>query len=387
MKNGVQPSSKDVEQQFRELRELLECFDPNLPTFWSSDLPWHYLAMAYEAGALADVLLGIEPQLRSLAERYERNPKAFLPARDDLFRRHAKRLGISWTESESSLSLTEFLEALTTRVRRALVNVAPLIKTILEGGNLPPSAGKEVFGCLRVLTSDSPGRPPKVTERERACDESVLSMSTEQPRIYAESLLKVCELSIESSLPCLSGIAGADLRRRVVSIMRLRAMPLGIAGRVVLTLFGIAAVGGPLALGLIQAQDTGRQMENTASLPSFEVAAIKPSKPDARNHDWDSNEDRVRIEHYSLRDLIAYAYGLKSNSQVLGGPDWIDKRSFDITAKVDQAEVVKIRAMSRQEKGREWHMMMQSLLTNRFGLKVHPGQKSMPVFALVIAKS
>ena len=224
-----------------------------------------------------------------------------------------------------------------------------------------------------------------VTERERACDESVLSMSTE-PRIYAESLLKVCQLSIESSLPCLSGVTGADLRRRIVSIMRLRAMPLGIAGRVVLTLFGVAAVGSPLALGVIQARDSDWQTADTVSLPSFEVASIKPSKRDAGHH-WDSNEDRVRIEGYSLRDLIAYAYGLKSNSQVLGGPDWIDKQRFDISAKVDDAEVAKIRAMSRHEKGKAWNMMMQSLLANRFGLRVHSGQKRMPVFALVVAKS
>jgi len=224
-----------------------------------------------------------------------------------------------------------------------------------------------------------------VTERERACDESVLSMSTE-PRVYAESLLKVCRLSIESSLPCLSGVTGADLRRRIVSIMRLRAMPLGIAGRLVLTLVGVAAVWSPLALGVIQAQDSDWQMADTASLPGFEVASIKPSKRDAGHH-WDSNEDRASIEGYSLRDLIVYAYGLKSNSQVLGGPDWIDKQHFDISAKVDDAEVAKIRAMSRREKSKAWNMMMQSLLANRFGLKVHPGQKRMPVFALVVAKS
>jgi len=142
--------------------------DPNLPTFWSSDLPWRYLDMAYEAGVLADVLLRAEPQLRRLAERYEGNPKGFLPARNDLFRRHAKRLGIPWTESESSLSLAESLEVLTTRVRRALLNVAPLIKRALIGGDLPPSARKEVVGFLRVLTSNSPGRPQEDKYRNAA---------------------------------------------------------------------------------------------------------------------------------------------------------------------------------------------------------------------------
>ena len=57
----------------------------------------------------------------------------------------------------------------------------------------------------------------------------------------------------------------------------------------------------------------------SADPPSFEVASIKPSRPGSGNHNWDSSTDLVTIENYSLRDLIASAYGLKSNAQVLGG--------------------------------------------------------------------
>jgi hypothetical protein len=35
-------------------------------------------------------------------------------------------------------------------------------------------------------------------------------------QVYAESILKVCEFCIESPLPCVSGITGADLKKRVV---------------------------------------------------------------------------------------------------------------------------------------------------------------------------
>ncbi len=54
-----------------------------------------------------------------------------------------------------------------------------------------------------------------VEERERACDEEVLGQgrSTE---IYAESILKICEFCLESPLACVSGITGADLKRRIV---------------------------------------------------------------------------------------------------------------------------------------------------------------------------
>ena len=43
-----------------------------------------------------------------------------------------------------------------------------------------------------------------VAERERACDEEVLRLGSE-PKIYAEGILKVCELYLESQLQCVGG--------------------------------------------------------------------------------------------------------------------------------------------------------------------------------------
>ena len=57
-----------------------------------------------------------------------------------------------------------------------------------------------------------------VEERERACDEGVLSLGSE-PRIYAEAILNVCKLYVESPLVCVSGVTGANLKRRIEAIM------------------------------------------------------------------------------------------------------------------------------------------------------------------------
>ncbi len=56
-------------------------------------------------------------------------------------------------------------------------------------------------------------------ERERACDEGVLSVGSE-PRVYAESILNVCKLYTKSPSPCVSGISGSNLKRRIEQIMR-----------------------------------------------------------------------------------------------------------------------------------------------------------------------
>jgi bla regulator protein BlaR1 len=44
-------------------------------------------------------------------------------------------------------------------------------------------------------------------ERERACDEEVLLMGSE-PEAYAEGILKICELYLNSPLQCVSGVTG-----------------------------------------------------------------------------------------------------------------------------------------------------------------------------------
>jgi hypothetical protein len=49
-------------------------------------------------------------------------------------------------------------------------------------------------------------------ERERACDEAVLE-SGGDPKVYAESILKICEFCVASPLACVSGVTGADLKK------------------------------------------------------------------------------------------------------------------------------------------------------------------------------
>ena len=54
-------------------------------------------------------------------------------------------------------------------------------------------------------------------ERERACDEEVLRQS--DPETYAAGILTVCELCLEPSLPCVSGVTGGSLHKRIEYIM------------------------------------------------------------------------------------------------------------------------------------------------------------------------
>src|SRR5579871_386125 len=92
-----------------------------------------------------------------------------------------------------------------------------------------------------------------VEERERACDEEVLQLGKER-EIYAESILKVCEFCLASPLACMSGVAGADLKKRMVHIMTQRKLQkLDFGRKLLLGVAGLAAVVAPMVIGLVSA--------------------------------------------------------------------------------------------------------------------------------------
>src|SRR5207302_233216 len=61
-----------------------------------------------------------------------------------------------------------------------------------------------------------------VDERERACDEEVLLAATD-PHVYAEGILNICKIYLESPLVCVSGVSGSNLKKRIRGIMTRRA--------------------------------------------------------------------------------------------------------------------------------------------------------------------
>jgi len=116
-----------------------------------------------------------------------------------------------------------------------------------------------------------------VEERERACDEAVIQ-SGSCAEIYADSLLKVSRFCAELPLPCVSGITGADLSKRIRSIMAHRFADMGSGKRLLLAVLATSVVAGPVAFGLMQdSSPTGQFLHTKGPLPSFEVASIRPN--------------------------------------------------------------------------------------------------------------
>lgn len=88
-----------------------------------------------------------------------------------------------------------------------------------------------------------------VEERERACDEAVLEAGND-PKTYAGSILKVCAFYMQSPLPCAAGVSGADLKRRIETIMENRPrIRLSRARRLLLAAIAATAVAAPVLMG------------------------------------------------------------------------------------------------------------------------------------------
>ncbi len=107
-----------------------------------------------------------------------------------------------------------------------------------------------------------------VQEREHACDEAVLSLGT-RPGDYAEAILNVCKLYVESPLTCVSGVTGPNLNKRIRAILTRRlAGELPHSKKLALAVMGMAALAAPLVVGMMNAPFTRAQASESA------VAAI-----------------------------------------------------------------------------------------------------------------
>jgi len=118
-----------------------------------------------------------------------------------------------------------------------------------------------------------------VEERERACDEAVVTAGHDR-RTYAEAILEVAELRIASPLKCAAGVGGIDLKGRITAVMRSQAMKdLAIHKKVLLSLGAFAAIALPVVAGWIGATNAAlAQVEEY--LPLVKVApTILPRPP------------------------------------------------------------------------------------------------------------
>jgi uncharacterized protein (TIGR03435 family) len=117
-------------------------------------------------------------------------------------------------------------------------------------------------------------------------------------------------------------------------------------------------------------------MDANAS-PTFEVATIKPSKPDTPGKAFLVRGRRFQTINTTLSEIMSFAYGVHSK-QVVGAPAWADTDKFDIDAQPDGEGA---------PSDKQWKEMVQKLIVERFKLTFHRDKRELSVYVLSVAKT
>ena len=220
-----------------------------------------------------------------------------------------------------------------------------------------------------------------IDERERACDEAVLSAGAD-PDEYVQGILTVCRFTVRAPFACVAGISGAELRRRLESISR---MELGghmtLRRRVAVALVAGVLVGVPIVAGLARTPLLALAQEPKSPVV-FEVAAVRQNNS-GQTFSTSDNElpgGRYTATNMPLRLLIRQAYGISEN-QLVEAPGWTRTERFDIDAKLEREPPI----VPDGELG-EREFALQSLLTKHFKLSVHRETRVVPLYALVMTR-
>ena len=117
-----------------------------------------------------------------------------------------------------------------------------------------------------------------------------------------------------------------------------------------------------------------------AQTETFEVASVKPSNPNPADPLAGLPMvlpalDRVTAQNVTLRLLVMTAYE-KQPYEVVGGPEWQNSDKFHIDARAASAKSTN-----------QLLRMLQTLLADRFKLKMHTEKREVPIYALMVARS
>jgi uncharacterized protein (TIGR03435 family) len=119
---------------------------------------------------------------------------------------------------------------------------------------------------------------------------------------------------------------------------------------------------------------------------TWDVISVKP------NHSLDSssfmrwNADGIEFRNMTLDGVLMNGFEVRSESQIIGYPSWVNSERFDIQAKMDAATTTAYRALKGETSNNQWHAFMQQILIERFGIKFHLEKRDLPVYNLVVAK-
>jgi TonB family protein len=144
-----------------------------------------------------------------------------------------------------------------------------------------------------------------VDERERACDEEVLEMGTDN-RSYAEGIVKVCGFCLRVPAAFVAGVGGAGLSDRVEAILTCRTASAGAWARALPLALALVTVVIPIAVGAASMGPGAGQKEENVQKPGNGVTyprLVREVKPNYTRAAMDAKiQGAVWLEAVVLED-------------------------------------------------------------------------------------
>jgi bla regulator protein blaR1 len=222
-----------------------------------------------------------------------------------------------------------------------------------------------------------------LNERERACDQAVLEAGGDR-QVYAESILRVCKFCVGSPLVCVSGVTGADLKKRIILIMNERvARKLDFSRKLLLIAAALLAVCAPIAAGIFHSNPGGvvlRAQSSTPALPANAMVSITPDQSGSDRVALESGPDEFLSKNASLLQVLRVAYGVEDD-RVSGAPAWLQSEKYDVEVREGFSGVDVLEERFAAQK-----RMLREILANRLKLALHRETHDLTVYALVVAQ-
>ena len=228
-----------------------------------------------------------------------------------------------------------------------------------------------------------------IDERERACDEEVLQRGSE-PHLYAESILKICEFCLSSPLSCVSGVTGANLKKRMVHIMTDQVIRnLNFPRKLLLWTAACLAVALPIAFGLLNATP-GHAQGQLSVTPRFVSVSVKPhpregNGPVMSRMMMSPINSAFTARNVSPHSLLQLAYHIQ-DTQLAGEPEWFKSTTYDIDAKVDPSAADEMSKLSDDQRSLVHQRMLQQFVADYFKVTLHQESRDLPVYELLVAE-
>jgi uncharacterized protein (TIGR03435 family) len=122
----------------------------------------------------------------------------------------------------------------------------------------------------------------------------------------------------------------------------------------------------------------------TPPVPQFEVATIKPSKPDEAVNAR-INGGQVNVQNLPLKFLITFGWDLNpnDNEMLVGAPKWLDSAKWDILAKAPTETISNAGPTRPPIDIEDLRQMVRQLLTERFQMKTHMEDQPLTAYTLI----